>query len=96
MATRCRLAAEALAAGRSSCLLVRDRDELHAARALFSLFVPDLSAADAPLARPAWDSPCLVLPDTAGIRQGRDVWAAGMAAFRALAGEGPHCVVTGP
>ena len=96
LATRCRLAAEALAAGRSSCLLVRDRDELHNARALFSLFVPDLSVGDVPLERPAWRSPCLALPDTAGIRQGRDVWAAGMAAFRALAGEGPHCVVAGP
>ncbi len=96
LATRCRLAAEALAAGRSSCLLVRDRDELHNARALFSLFVPDLSVGDVPLERPAWRSPCLALPDTAGIRQGRDVWAAGMAAFRALAGEGAHCVVAGP
>ena len=96
LATRCRLAAEALAAGRSSCLLVRDRDEMAHARALVSLFVPDLSVGDAPLSRPHWASPCLALPDTASLRQGRDVWAGIMATLYGLAGSGPHCLIAGP
>ncbi|HJA78471.1 MAG TPA: transcription-repair coupling factor [Candidatus Desulfovibrio intestinavium] len=96
LATRCRLAAEALTAGRSACLLVRDRDEMAHARALVSLFVPDLSVGDVPLSRPLWTSPCLSLPDAASLRQGRDVQAGILASLYGLAGGGPRCLIAGP
>ncbi len=93
LVTRCRLAAEALAEGRSSVLLARHRDELNAARALVSLFVPSLSVEDQPLARPLWENPCLALPGGISLRQGRDVWALRMAVFYGLRHSGAHCLV---
>ena len=94
MATRCRLACEALAQGRGAVLLARNREEFHAARALLTLFLPQLSLGDIPIGRAVWESPCLSLPAMSQWRD-RDSWAARMAALYALAQGGPRCVVVG-
>ena len=94
MATRCRLACEALAQGRGAVLLARNREEFHAARALLTLFLPQLSLDDIPIGRAVWESPCLSLPAMSQWRD-RDSWAARMAALYALAQGGPRCVVVG-
>ena len=94
MVTRCRLACEALAQGRGAVILARDREEFHAARALLTLFLPQLSLGDAPVGKPVWESPCLSLPAMSQWRD-RDSWAARMAALYALAQGGPRCVVAG-
>lgn len=94
MATRCRLACEALAQGRGSVLLARNREEFHAARALLTLFLPQLSLGDIPIGQAVWESPCLSLPAMSQWRD-RDSWAARMAALYALAQGGPRCVVAG-
>ncbi|WP_304473571.1 transcription-repair coupling factor [uncultured Desulfovibrio sp.] len=92
MTTRCRLACEALAQGRGAALFVRNREEFHAARALLTLFLPQLSLADLPVDKAVWESPCLSLPPISQWRD-RDSWAARMAALYALAQGGPRCVV---
>ena len=94
MATRCRLACEALAQGRGAVLLARNREEFHAARALLTLFLPQLSLGDIPIGQAVWESPCLSLPAMSQWRD-RDSWAARMAALYALAQGGPRCVVVG-
>ncbi len=94
MATRCRLACEALAQGRGSVLLARNREEFHAARALLTLFLPQLSLGDIPIGQAVWESPCLSLPAMSQWRD-RDSWAARMSALYALAQGGPRCVVAG-
>ena len=94
MATRCRLACEALAQGRGAVLLARNREEFHAARALLTLFLPQLSLGDIPIGQAVWESPCLSLPAMSQWRD-RDSWAARMAALYALAQGGPRCVVAG-
>ena len=94
MATRCRLACEALAQGRGSVLLARNREEFHAARALLTLFLPQLSLGDIPIGQAVWESPCLSLSAMSQWRD-RDSWAARMAALYALAQGGPRCVVAG-
>ena len=94
MATRCRLACEALAQGRGAVLLARNREEFHAARSLLTLFLPQLSLGDIPVGKAVWESPCLSLPPMSQWRD-RDSWAARMAALYALAQGGPRCVVAG-
>lgn len=94
MATRCRLACEALAQGRGAVLLARNREEFHAARSLLTLFLPQLSLGDIPVGKAVWESPSLSLPPMSQWRD-RDSWAARMAALYALAQGGPRCVVAG-
>lgn len=94
MATRCRLACEALAQGRGAVLFARNREEFHAARALLTLFLPQLSLGDIPIDQAVWESPCLSLPAMSQWRD-RTFWAARMAALYALAQGGPRCVVAG-
>ncbi len=94
MATRCRLACEALSQGRGAVLLARNREEFHAARALLTLFLPQLSLGDIPVGKAVWESPCLSLPPMSQWRD-RDSWAARMAALYALGQGGPRCVVAG-
>lgn len=92
MATRCRLACEALDAGRSVVLPVRDREEGNAARALLTLFSPELSLGDAPPSRPVWQSPCIVMPP-ANLRRDRAAWPARLAALYTLAQGRPRVLV---
>lgn len=94
MATRCRLACEALAQGRGAVLLARNREEFHTARALLTLFLPQLSLGDIPIDQAVWESPCLSLPAMSQWRD-RAFWAARMAALYALAQGAPRCVVAG-
>ncbi len=94
MATRCRLACEALAQGRGAVLFARNREEFHTARALLTLFLPQLSLGDIPIDQAVWESPCLSLPAMSQWRD-RAFWAARMAALYALAQGGPRCVVAG-
>ena len=92
MATRCRLAAEALAQGRTVVLVARDREEYNSARALLTLFTPDLSLADKSVTEPQWNSPCLTLPPLSQ-RQDKGSWAARLAALYGLGQGQPRCVV---
>ena len=92
MGTRCRLAAEALAQGRTVVLVARDREEYNSARALLTLFTPDLSLADKSVSEPQWSSPCLNLPPLSPW-QDRASWASRLAALYGLAQGRPRCVV---
>lgn len=92
MATRCRLACAALARGRSAVVLACGQGEYAAARALTTLFTPELSLGDAPLDRPAWESPCVFLPPVSGLRD-RRTWPARLAVLYALALGRPRVLV---
>lgn len=92
MATRCRLACEALAVGRSVVLPVLNRDESADARALLTLFSPDVSLDDISIFRPVWQSPCLGLPPVSRWRD-KNSWPARMGIFYALAQGRPHVLV---
>lgn len=92
MVTRCRIACEAQAAGRTSVILTRTREEFHAARALATLFAPELSLGDVSLAMPSWQSPCLFLPELSDWRDTAR-WASLLAVFHALALPGARCLV---
>lgn len=94
MATRCRLAAQALAQGRGSVLLARNREEFNAARALTSLFIPELSLDDAAVGQAVWDSPCLAFPALSQWAD-RAAWSARLAALYGLAQGRPRCVIVG-
>ena len=85
MASCCRLACAALAQGRSSVILVRDREEYTAARALLTLFSPSLSLADMAPDVPAWKLPFAALPAGLLLRRDRDSWAGRLAALYGLA-----------
>ncbi|MDR1659848.1 MAG: transcription-repair coupling factor, partial [Desulfovibrio sp.] len=92
LATRCRLAGQALSQGRSVMLVTLNSEEFSTARALLSLFTPDLSQGDAPLARPVFANPCLALPPHSKGR-GRIVQASRLAALYGLTRGQPRCVV---
>ncbi|MFR9014118.1 MAG: CarD family transcriptional regulator, partial [Desulfovibrio piger] len=93
MASCCRLACAALAQGRSSVILVRDREEYTAARALLPLFSPSLSLADMAPDVPAWKLPFAALPAGLLLRRDRDSWAGRLAALYGLAQGGPRCLI---
>lgn len=93
MATLCRLACAAAEAGRTAVIVTRSRAEFAEARALAALLTPSLSVDDAPLSRPAWESPCLALPPGLGLRADRDAWGSRMAALYGLALRQPRCVI---
>ena len=93
MASCCRLACAALAQGRSSVILVRDREEYTAARALLTLFSPSLSLADMAPDVPAWKLPFAALPAGLLLRRDRDSWAGRLAALYSLAQGGPRCLI---
>ena len=80
MATRCRLAVEAMTRGRTVVLLAREREDYTLARALLRLFTPELSLGEKSLSEPLWRSPCLALPALSQ-RQDRVSWAARLAAL---------------
>ena len=92
LATRCRLAGQALSQGRSVALVTLSGEEFSTARALLSLFTPELSQCDAPLARPAFANPCLALPPRSEGRE-KVTRASRMAALYGLALGRPRCVV---
>lgn len=92
MATRCRLAADAVEQGRSAFVMARTREELHAAAALARLFLPALSSADIPQAQPVWERPLVTVPRLRDLRD-RDGWSRLMAAMYALAQGRPLCAV---
>lgn len=91
-ATRCRLACGALAQGRSVVFVTRSHEEFNAAKALVTLFTPDLSLGDSPLQQPAWESPCLALPAVSRWSD-RSFWAARLAALYGLAQGRPRCLI---
>ncbi|MDR3357493.1 MAG: transcription-repair coupling factor [Desulfovibrio sp.] len=92
LATRCRLAGQALSQGRSVMLVTLNGEEFSTARALLSLFTPELSHGDASPARPSFANPCLALPPHAK-GGGRAVRASRLPALYGLALGQPRCVV---
>ncbi|GHU91616.1 transcription-repair-coupling factor [Deltaproteobacteria bacterium] len=92
MATRCRLACQALATGRGAVLVTRGREEFNSARALLALFTPVLSQGDVPPARPGFDSPCVSLPPPVLWRD-KTNWASRLTALYALIRGQPRCLV---
>lgn len=92
LATRCRLACEAVAQGRSVVLVVREREEGMAARALLTLFSPDMSFEDMPLTHPLWLHPCMSMPPVSRWRE-KNAWPVRMGIFYALAQGRPLALV---
>jgi transcription-repair coupling factor (superfamily II helicase) len=93
MATRCKLAAEHVAAGGTAVLLVLNREEHATARALLRLFCPEMSAGDIPLNQPLWQRPVLEAP-TASVALGmRPEWQRSLALCYALQQQRPRCIV---
>ncbi|MFI3270882.1 MAG: transcription-repair coupling factor [Pseudomonadota bacterium] len=62
LATAARLATTLLARGKSVVFVVKDNEELAKARALLTLFTPDLSADESGFARTRWELPWISLP----------------------------------
>lgn len=96
LATRCRLATECVAQGRTAVVVARNRDAFAQARGLLTLFSPELSSAAFPLERPRWESPVVALPPGVlhtGLGAG---WAERMATLYALRLRRPRCLVVTP
>ena len=85
MATRCRLAVEAMTRGRTVVLLAREREDYTLARALLTLCTPELSLGEKSLSEPLWRSPCLAQrawPPCMVLGLGsRAVWCAALKVF---------------
>ncbi len=97
MASRCRLALQCVAEGRSAVLLVRTREEYNAARGLLTLFSEDISHAALPVERVRWQSSLLFLPpgvSGTGLQASSSTfWAERMATLYALQYKKPSCLV---
>ncbi|WP_353116474.1 transcription-repair coupling factor [Nitratidesulfovibrio sp.] len=79
-----RLALALMRAGRDVVMLVRDAAELAEARALTTLFSPELSGADPAVTQARWDAQWIVFPQHPAGTRGRGAWAARMASLYAL------------
>ncbi len=95
IASRCRLALQCKEEGRTAVLVVRNRDEMSAARGFLTLFSPDLSHDASAIDLLRWQSPLLfmpqgVLPTQAGLHSS---WVERMAVLYALHFKKPSCVV---
>lgn len=96
LATRCRLANQWLAEGCSVIFVVQNRDEYHHAKALLTLFCPEMSLGDIPLHQPRWDHPVIGLPPKPlALGQGTP-WPDHMAALFALQRKKKRCVLLHP
>ncbi len=83
-ATRARLAARLVQAGRDVVVVARDQAEIGECRALLRLFLPDYSSADLSPAQTVWESAILTVPPYPAGLKGRIHWAERMAALYAL------------
>jgi transcription-repair coupling factor (superfamily II helicase) len=92
LATRCRLARQALLQGRSAVLVTLNREEFFNASALLSLFTPELSQGDISPARPAFANPCLALPPISYGRE-KNTRASRLAVLYGLTLGQPRCLV---
>ncbi len=95
MASRCRLALQCIEEGRTAVLVVRNREEMAAARGLLTLFSPDASQDASAVNLLRWQSPFVfmppgVLPTQAGQHSS---WAERMAVLYALHFKKPLCLV---
>ena len=79
-----RLALALMHAGRDVVMVVRDASELAEARALTTLFSPELSGADPAVTQARWDAQWIVFPQHPAGTRGRAAWAARMASLYAL------------
>ncbi len=93
LASRCRVALQYLAEGRSSVLLVRTREEYNAVRGFLTLFSADMSHAALPVERVRWQSPFLFLPPGVSSTGLQSAWAERMATLYALQFKKPTCLV---
>lgn len=96
LATRCRLANQWLAEGRNVVFVVQNRDEYHNARALLTLFCPEMSMGDLPLHLPRWDYPIIGLPPKPLTQGQGSAWPDAMAALFALKRKKARCVIIHP
>ncbi|MBR6975295.1 MAG: hypothetical protein IKH84_00135, partial [Ottowia sp.] len=108
LASRCRVAAAALEAGRTVVFLAHSREEYQQARGLLSLFLPDLSAQPRPVETPRWQDALLALPsgaDTAksgaaeggaGAVRGHWNWLERLPALYALRAARARCLLVTP
>lgn len=92
VATRARLASAALAKGRGSVLVSRDKGEFHELAALCRLFIPSLSDDDYHPAQTIWERPLLLMPEMRSWGD-KNAWASRMAVYYALSRPEPRCVV---
>lgn len=84
LATAARLGVDLLEQGRGVALIVRNRDELLTARALTTLFTPQLSSGQEPEAGEQPRSPWTALPPCTARSASREGWARRLAALYAL------------
>lgn len=91
MVTRCRIACEMVSHGRTVVLPVRGREESTAARALLTLFSPELSQGEPSISKPMWQNRYIELPALRPWRK-RTSWPQRMGAMYALA-RGRACVL---
>ncbi|MEG2172023.1 MAG: transcription-repair coupling factor [Desulfovibrionaceae bacterium] len=96
LATRCRLANQWLAAGRNVIFVTQNRDEYHNARALLTLFCPEMSLGDLPLHQARWDYPIIGLPPKPLATGQGSAWPEHMAALFALRRKKARCVILHP
>ncbi len=95
MASRCRLALKCLEEERSCVLLVRNREEMNAAKGLLTLFSAHLSYASPSTNTLSWQSSLLFMPlgliPSQGVKH--NVWAQCMSTLYGLSYKKPTCLV---
>lgn len=92
-ASRARLAALAVARGRTAVLVASDRESFARLKSLATLYSPDASLSDEPVERPVWKSPVLGMPQGVLLRTDRAVWSSRLAGLYALSRGGAKLVV---
>lgn len=92
-ASRARLAALAVARGRTAVLVASDRESFARLKSLATLYSPDASLSDEPVERPVWKSPVLAMPQGVLLRTDRAVWSSRLAGLYALSRGGAKLVV---
>lgn len=92
-ATMARLAAAAVADGRSAVLVAESREAFGELESLAILSTPDLSSGDRDPGAPSWTGSVVSFPPGLLLRRDRSAWVPRMAALHALSLGGPRLVV---
>lgn len=96
LATRCLLATQWVAEGRSVVFVVQNREEYHSARALLTLFSPDMSLGDIPLHTARWEFPVIGLPPSPLSTGQGGAWPERIASLYALKRKKARCILVTP
>jgi len=96
LGTRCKLATQFVEQGHNVVFLAHNRDTFLAARALLSMFFPEISLTDAPFSKEKWHSPLVSLPPLFLAKKQKNIWHEHISSLFALKHNKSHCILLTP